>query len=70
MAAGDRARLERVCRYGLRPPVAHERIERLPSGNLAYRMKRTSPDGATHRVMSRWNSSLRWRLLSRRLASI
>jgi len=52
MAAGDRARVERVCRYGLRPPMAHERIERLPSGNLAYRMKRTSPDGATHRVMS------------------
>jgi hypothetical protein len=52
IAAGDRARLERVCRYGLRPPVAHERIEGLPSGNLAYRMKRTRPDGATHRVMS------------------
>ena len=52
IAAGDRARLERVCRYGLRPPVAHERIEVLPSGNLAYRMKRTGPDGATHRVMS------------------
>jgi len=52
IAAGDRARLERVCRYGLRPPVAHERIEGLPSGNLAYRMKRTGPDGATHRVMS------------------
>ena len=26
---------------GLRPPVAHERIEKLPSGNLAHRLKRT-----------------------------
>ena len=52
VAAGDRGRLERVCRYSLRPPLAHERLERLPSGHLAYRMKRIGPDGATHRVMS------------------
>jgi hypothetical protein len=32
--------------------LAHERIERLSSGHLAYRMKRIGPDGATHRVMS------------------
>jgi hypothetical protein len=35
VAARDRGRLERVCRYGLRPPLAHERLERLPSSNLA-----------------------------------
>ena len=52
VAADNRGRLERVCRYGLRPPLSHERLERLPSGNLVSRMKRLGPDGATHRVMS------------------
>ena len=52
VAASDRSGLERICRYGLRPPFAGERLERMPSGDLAYRMKRTAPSGATHRVMS------------------
>lgn len=38
--------------HGLRPPFALGRFERLPSGRIAYRMKRPAPDGATHRVMT------------------
>ena len=52
VAAGDRRRLARICRYGLRPPLALERLEFLPSGDLAYRLKRPAHDGATRRIMS------------------
>ena len=52
VAAGDRSGLARVCRYGLRPPLAGERLQLLSSGDFTYRMKRTAPNGATHRVMT------------------
>jgi hypothetical protein len=48
----DRQRLERLCRYGLRPPFALERLERSSTGHIAYRMKRPAPSGATHRIMT------------------
>ena len=35
-----------------RPPFAVERLERLPGGRLAYRMKTPWRDGTTHVVMS------------------
>ncbi len=36
----------------LRPPLAVERLERLPGGRLAYRMKTPWRDGTTHVIMS------------------
>jgi hypothetical protein len=39
IAAHDRTRLERLCRYTCRPPVATERLSLLPDGRLLYRLK-------------------------------
>jgi hypothetical protein len=43
--AGDRRRLERLCRYVARPPLATERLARLPDGRLLYRLKHRWRDG-------------------------
>ena len=43
--ARDRVRLERLCRYAGRPPVATERLSMLPDGRLWYRLKRRWRDG-------------------------
>jgi len=45
---GDRERLEHLCRYVARPPVATGRLSRLPDGRLLYRLKRRWRDGTTH----------------------
>ncbi|MFI5298193.1 MAG: transposase, partial [Polyangiales bacterium] len=42
---------EKLVRYCARPPFALDRIERLPDGNIAYRVK-YARRGATHRVMT------------------
>ncbi len=52
LPAHQRAKLENLCRYMLRPPLAVERLERLASGHLAYRMKTPWRDGTTHVTMS------------------
>ena len=49
----DRRRLERLCRYVARPPLASERLEALPDGRLTYRLKSRWRDGTTHIVMER-----------------
>ena len=46
----DRQRLERLCRYVARPPVATERLSRLEDGRLLYRLKHRWRDGTTHVV--------------------
>jgi hypothetical protein len=47
----DRRRLERLCRYIARPPLAQERLELAPDGRrLIYRFKRPWRDG-THAVV-------------------
>jgi hypothetical protein len=46
----DRMRLERLCRYAGRPPVATERLSRLSGGKLLYRLKRRWRDGTTHLI--------------------
>lgn len=51
--ARDRSRLERLCRYVARPPLALERLEELPDRRLAYRLKTPWRDGTTHVVMER-----------------
>ncbi len=45
--AHDRQRLERLCRYVARPPLASERLSRLEDGRLLYRLKRRWRDGTT-----------------------
>jgi len=52
IAAGDRARLERLAQYCARPPVAMERLERLDDGRPLYRFKRAWRDGTTHIILS------------------
>jgi hypothetical protein len=48
--ARDRRRLERLCRYAARPPVATDRLSRLDDGRLLYRLKHRWRDGTTHVV--------------------
>jgi hypothetical protein len=48
--ARDRNRLERLCRYVARPPVATERLSLLPDGRVAYALKNPYRDGSTHVV--------------------
>ncbi len=43
--AGDRRRLEHVCRYILRPPVAQEALELTPDGRVRLRLRRPWRDG-------------------------
>ncbi len=45
IAARDRGRLERLCRYILSPPVSAHRISRTADGRVAYRLKRRWSDG-------------------------
>ena len=51
--ANDRNRLERLCRYVARPPLALDRLEEMADGRLAYRLKTRWRDGTTHIVMER-----------------
>ncbi len=51
--ARDRKRLERLCRYVARPPLALGRLEAITDGRLAYRLKTPWRDGTTHVVMER-----------------
>ena len=46
--ARDRERLERLCRYVARPPVATERLSLLPDGRVAYGLRNRWRDGTTH----------------------
>jgi len=46
----DRARLERLCRYALRPPVAHDRIHLTPDGQVMLDLRHRWADGTTHLV--------------------
>jgi hypothetical protein len=43
--AGDRRRLEHLCRYILRPPVAQEALELTPDGRVLLRLRRPWRDG-------------------------
>jgi hypothetical protein len=46
----DRARLEHLCRYLLRPPLAQDRLRLRTDGCLAIKLKRGWRDGTTHLV--------------------
>ena len=48
VGAHDRARLEQLCRYVLRPPLAENRLRRLADGRVRLELKRAWSDGTTH----------------------
>jgi len=48
VGANDRARLEQVCRYVLRPPLAEDRLRRLGDGRVRVELKGAWRDGTTH----------------------
>jgi len=48
--AHDRRRLERVCRYVLRPPIAERRLG-LSAGKVTVELKRPWRDGSTHLLL-------------------
>jgi len=44
----QRDKLERLCRYVARPPLAIERLSLLPDGRVAHELRRPWRDGTTH----------------------
>ena len=50
--ATDRAGLERLCRYILRPPLAKDRLQRREDGNVVVGPKRVWSDGTSALVFS------------------
>ncbi len=48
--AGQRDRLERVCRYALRPPVNEERLHLTDGGQVRLQLRHRWMDGTTHVV--------------------
>jgi hypothetical protein len=48
VGAHDRARLEQLCRYLLRPPLADDRLRLLGDGRVRVELKRAWSDGTTH----------------------
>ena len=48
----DRKQLERVCRYMLRPPFAHDAVQALPEGRVRVHFKAAWRSGAAHADMS------------------
>src|SRR6266581_9113804 len=58
----DRARLEQLCRYVLRPPLAEDRLRRLAEGRVRLELKHTPGAMARHTSSSsRWSFSRSWR---------
>ncbi len=49
--SAQRAKLERLCRYVSRPPVATERLALTPAGHVRYQLKTPYRDGTTHLVL-------------------
>ena len=50
VSANDRAGLERLCRYVLRPPFAQERLRRRSDGRIALELKTAWHDGTRELV--------------------
>ena len=49
----DRRRLERMCRYLLRPAFAHDAVQAMPDGSVRVHFKQPTKTGATFAQMSR-----------------
>jgi hypothetical protein len=52
IAGDDDLGRERLMRYGARPPLALDRLRRLPGGRIAYRIRKQRDGRAKHRVMT------------------
>jgi len=50
--AGERGRLERLCRYAARGPIAAERLSVTSDGHVVYRLRRPWRDGTSHLVFT------------------
>ena len=50
--ARDRPRMERMCRYLARPPIAQQRLTRRSDGSLRYEMKKAWRDGTSAIVLA------------------
>ena len=50
VAARNRARLEQLCRYALRPAVGQDRLQAMPDGTVALELRRRWTDGTTHLI--------------------
>jgi hypothetical protein len=46
--AGERDKVERLCRYIARPPIAVHRLSLTPEGNIRYELKTPYRNGTTH----------------------
>ena len=46
--AGNRERLEWLCRYALRPPIARDRLRLTADGQIVLKLRRRWSDGTTH----------------------
>jgi hypothetical protein len=51
MEPAQREKLERLCRYVTRPPVAEDRLALTPSGHVRYQLKTPYRDGTTQIVL-------------------
>ena len=51
IGSNQREKLERLCRYVSRPPVANERLAVTASGDVRYTLKRPYRDGTSHIVL-------------------
>jgi hypothetical protein len=51
IASNQREKLERLCRYVSRPPVASERLALSASGHVRYTLKTPYRDGTSHIVL-------------------
>jgi hypothetical protein len=52
VSACARRRLEQLCRYAARGPIAQGRLSRTSDGQILYRFKRPFRDGTTHVLLS------------------
>jgi hypothetical protein len=47
----QREKLERLCRYVSRPPIAEQRLALTSTGQVRYQLKNAYRDGTTHIVL-------------------
>jgi hypothetical protein len=50
--ASEKNRLERLCRYAARGPIATHRLSRTRDGHIIYELRRTWRDGSSHLVFT------------------
>jgi hypothetical protein len=50
VSARNRARLEQLCRYALRPAVGQDRLQAMPDSTVALELRRRWTDGTTHLI--------------------